>query len=72
MAALLLWTIFSQVESKVTIHRNTPTAAVLSNLYDFIKETFQDADLYYSQDELQKLKENENTIFLERGSKDGT
>ena len=55
------------MESKVTIIRNTPTAAVLTNLYDFINKTFQDKDLYYTKEETQELKKNENYIFLERG-----
>ena len=53
--------------SKVTIRRNTPTAAILTNLYDFINLTFQEKDLYYTQEQLAELKENENFIFLERG-----
>ena len=53
--------------SKVIITRNTPTAAALTNLYDFINKTFQDTDLYYTKEETEKLKENENYIVLERG-----
>ena len=53
--------------SKVIISRNTPTAATLTNLYDFINKTFQDTDLYYTKEETEKLKENENYIVLERG-----
>jgi hypothetical protein len=55
------------VASKVTIIRSTPTAATLSNLYDFINKTFQDNDLFYTKEETEKLKENDNYIFLERG-----
>jgi hypothetical protein len=57
------------VASKVTIIRSKPTAATLSNLYDFINKTFQDNDLFYTKEETEKLKENDNFIFLERGSK---
>ena len=53
--------------SKVIIRRNTPTAATLTNLYDYINKTFQDTDLYYTKEETEKLKENENYIVLERG-----
>lgn len=60
-------TIYLVMASKVTIHRNTPTAAVLTNLYDYINKTFQEIDLYYSKEEIEKLKENENYIFIERG-----
>ena len=60
-------TIYSVMASKVIIRRNTPTAAVLTNLYDFINATFQDKDLFYTKEETEKLKENDNYIFLERG-----
>ena len=59
-------TIYSVMASKVTIRRNTPTAAVLTNLYDYINKTFQDADLFYTKEETQELKKDENYIFLER------
>jgi hypothetical protein len=55
------------VATKITIIRSTPTAATLSNLYDYINKTFQDNDLFYTKEEIEKLKENENFIFLERG-----
>ena len=60
-------TIYSVMASKVTIRRNTPTAAVLTNLYDYINKTFQEIDLYYSKEEIEKLKNDENYIFIERG-----
>ena len=60
-------TIYLVMASKVTIRRNTPTAAILTNLYDFINLTFQEKDLFYTKEEIEKLKENENFIFLERG-----
>ena len=59
-------TIYLKVASKITVKRNTPTATVLTNLYDYINETFQDADLYYTKEELAEIKEKENFIFLER------
>jgi len=55
------------MENKITIHRSKPTAAVLTNLYDYINKTFHDTDLYYTKEELEKLKNNDNYIFLERG-----
>lgn len=61
-------TIYFITANKITIHRKKPTAAVLTNLYDFINMTFQDKDLYYTKEETKKLKENENYIFLERGN----
>lgn len=59
-------TIYLKVASKITVIRNTPTATVLTNLYDYINETFQDTDLYYTKEELAEIKEKENFIFLER------
>lgn len=52
---------------KVIIRRNKPTAAILTNLYDYINNTFQDTDLYYTQEETEELKKDKNFIFLERG-----
>ena len=52
---------------KITIRRNTPTAAILTNLYDYINKTFQDNDLFYTKEQVKELKENDNFIFLERG-----
>lgn len=51
---------------KVTIKRNTPTAAILANLYDYINETFQDKDLYYTKEQIKQMKKDDNYIFLER------
>lgn len=59
-------TIYLKVASKITVIRNTPTATVLTTLYDYINETFQDTDLYYTKEELAEIKEKENFIFLER------
>ena len=53
--------------SNVIIRRNTPTAAILTNLYDYINKTFQETDLYYTKEETEKLKQDKNFIFLERG-----
>lgn len=51
------------------IRRNTPDAAILSNLYDFINETIQDKEAYYTEEETEKLREDKNIIFIERGNK---
>ena len=45
--------------SNVIIRRNTPTAANLTNLYDYINKTFQETDLFYTKEETDKLKEND-------------
>ncbi len=59
-------TIYLKVASKITVKRNTPTATVLTALYDYINKTFQDTDLYYTKEELAEIKKQENFIFLER------
>lgn len=51
---------------KITVRRNKPTAATLTNLYDYINKTFQETDLYYTKEQTQDLKNNDNFIFLER------
>lgn len=51
---------------KITVRRNKPTAATLTNLYDYINKTFQEIDLYYTKEQTQELKNNDNFIFLER------
>ena len=53
--------------SKITIRRNKPTAAILTNLYDYINKTFQETDLFYTKEQLEDLKKDDNYIFLERG-----
>lgn len=64
-------TIYLVMAIKVTIKRNTPTAPVLLNLYDFISKTFQDTDLYYTKEEIAELKKQDNFIFLERVKNNG-
>lgn len=49
------------------IRRNTPNAAILSNLYDFINDTIQDSKAYYTQEETEKLKQDQKIIIIERG-----
>ena len=51
---------------KITVRRNKPTATTLTNLYDYINKTFQETDLYYTKEQTQELKNNDNFIFLER------
>lgn len=51
---------------KITVRRNKPTATTLTNLYDYINKTFQETDLYYTKEQTQELRNNDNFIFLER------
>lgn len=48
----------------MAVKRNTPTAAILTNLYKTIQEIITDQDAYYTQDEIEALKTNQDNIFL--------
>ena len=54
------------MENKITIHRSTPTVAVLTNLYNAINETIQDNEAYYTEEQIKELKKNPNNIFLDK------
>ena len=47
------------------IKRNTPTAATLENIYAVVREIIP-TGVYYSADQVEELKKDENNIFLER------
>jgi len=55
--------------SKITIRRNKPTAAILTNLYDIIKKTIQDVDAYYTDEQTEALKQDPRNIFLNQERK---
>lgn len=46
------------------VKRGKPTVAVMTNLYNIIKETIQDNEAYYSLEQIDELKKNPNNIFL--------
>ncbi len=47
------------------IHRTTkPSYAVMTNLYDTIRELFKDDKLYYTSKELEELKKDDSKIFI--------
>ena len=48
----------------MAVIRQQPTALVLSNLYDIIRKTIQDADAYYTDEQIMALKENPNNVFI--------
>ena len=47
------------------VKRNTPTAATLANIYTVVREIIKE-DVYYSQEQITELRNNENNHFLER------
>jgi len=55
--------------SKITIRRNKPTAAILTNLYDIIKKTIQDVDAYYTDEQTEALKQDPRNNFLNQERK---
>lgn len=53
----------------VKVTRQVPNTAVLTNLYDFINATFQDTNLFYSNEEIKNFKKDPNKIFLSQERK---
>ena len=60
-------TIYLLMAGSVTIRRNTPNAALLSNLYDFINDTIQDKEAYYTEEETEKLKQDHKINIIRKG-----
>lgn len=50
------------------VYRKIPTYAVLTNLYDVIREVVKTDEAFYSDLEVEELKEDENNNFIERGN----
>ena len=53
------------------VKRGIPTVAVMTNLYNIIKETIQDEDAYYTTYQTEALKKDPNNIFLQVNNKGG-
>lgn len=51
------------------VKRSIPTVAVMTNLYNIIHETIQDKDAYYTQEQIDNLREDPNNIFLQLNKK---
>lgn len=51
------------------VKRSTPTVAVLTNLYNIIRETIPDKDAYYTKEQIDNLREDPNNIFLQLNKK---
>ena len=45
--------------------RKEPTQAVLANLYQVVRELFDDEEFYYSTEQIEEMKKDEKNIFLE-------
>lgn len=50
------------------VYRKIPTYAVLTNLYDVIREVVKNDEAFYSDLEVEEFKEDENNNFIERGN----
>ena len=61
--------IYLKVASKVTIIRSTPTAAVLNNFYNTIRNTIHDTDAYYTTNQIEALKRDPNNKFIQLNNK---
>lgn len=48
----------------VEIISSKPTKKVLKNIYDVCNEIFKDKELFYTSDEVKKLKQNKENIFI--------
>ena len=51
------------------VKRSKPNVAVLSNLYNVIKETIQDKEVYYTSKQIEELKNNPQNVFLKLNKK---
>ena len=51
------------------VKRSKPNVAVLSNLYNIIKETIPDKDAYYTTEQIEELKNNPQNVFLKLNKK---
>lgn len=50
----------------VTINRKTTTASTLSNIYRAVRSVIEDEEAYYSKEQLERLMEDGNNVFVER------
>ena len=53
----------------MAVTRKKPTAAVLANLYNIIKKTIHDEDAYYTQEQIEALKQDKSNVFLSEKGK---
>lgn len=49
------------------VKRKKPTASVLSRFYNAVYESIKTDAAYYTSQEVERLKEDENNVFLEKG-----
>ena len=48
----------------MAVIRKKPTTAVMTNLYDIIRKTIHDKDAYYTPEQVEALKQDNNNVFL--------
>ena len=51
------------------VHRGEVTQAKLEVIYGAIQKIIKDKDFYYTSEQITKLKQNPNNIFLEKREK---
>lgn len=48
----------------IKLINTTPTADALKRIYDVCNEIFKDEQLFYSSEEVKKLKQNKENVFI--------
>lgn len=51
------------------IIRKKPSYAVMTNLYDTIRELIKDDTFYYTSQELEKIRKDKSNIFITKENK---
>lgn len=48
----------------IKLINTTPTPDALKRIYDVCNEIFKDNELFYTSDEVKKLKQNKENVFI--------
>lgn len=48
----------------IELINTTPTVDALKRIYDVCNEIFKDEQLFYSSEEVKKLKQNKENVFI--------
>lgn len=51
------------------VKRTKPSYAVMTNLYDTIRELIKDDKFYYTPTEIEKIKRNKSNLFITKERK---
>lgn len=53
------------------VKRSKPTASVLARLYNAVYQSIETDAAYYTSEEVERLRENKDNVFLKRGKENG-